>query len=158
MLISTLRPRGELNIKLFGPDGELKLDRTEYNKIVDVGLAYITSRMIGTASTVMSHMAVGTTNTAPAAGNTILAAQHADGRRALDNAPGAQSTTTGTNDSVTYICTFPAGNSTGALVEAGIFNDVSAGTMLARTTFGTITKGASDSLVITWKIVMTSAT
>jgi hypothetical protein len=93
----------------------------------------------------MTHMAVGTTSTAPAAGDTALGAEV--GRVALASA-------TSSSNVVTYTATFPAGTGTGALVEAGIFNASSSGTMLCRTTFSVVNKGAADAMSITWTVTV----
>ncbi len=59
------------------------------------------------------------------------------------------------NDAVvTYVCAFSAGEGTGALTEAGIFNASSSGTMLCRTEFNVVNKGASDSMTITWTVTV----
>jgi hypothetical protein len=58
------------------------------------------------------------------------------------------------NNIVTYTATFPAGTGTGALTEAGVFNDSSAGDMLCRTTFSVVNKAAADSMIITWAITI----
>jgi hypothetical protein len=65
-----------------------------------------------------------------------------------------QVTTTVTGDAIQYVATFPAGSGTAALTEAGIFNAASVGTMMARTVFAVINKGALDTLTITWKITI----
>lgn len=145
--------KGVLKLELFGPDGKLKEERIEKNLIVTGGLGFITSKMTGGADNIMSHMAVGTDNTAAATGQTGLVTQLAIVSLDSDN----QATTTTTNDSIEYVATFPAGTGTGDLVEAGIFNAASSGLMLCRTVFATITKGASDSLVVTWKLIFASA-
>jgi len=46
--------------------------------------------------------------------------------------------------------------STGAVVEAGIFNNgtIGQGDMLARTTFPVVNKGADDILAIEWTITL----
>ena len=75
-----------------------------------------------------------------------------DGRVALDSTTIV--TTSVTNDSIQYVATFPAGTATAGLQEAGIFNASSAGTMLCRTVFAVINKGALDTLTITWKITV----
>jgi hypothetical protein len=148
MLTDEIIGKGTLTIQLFDADGNLKDQREEENLVVTVGLGHITSRLIGVAQNIMSHMAVGTTNTAAAAGNTTLAAETA--RVALDSLTVV--TTTVTNDTLQAVATFPAGTGTGALVEAGILNASSVGVMLNRTVFSVINKGALDSLVITWKV------
>ena len=141
--------RGSVNFKLLGPDGRTLLEKHDPNLVVTAGLGFVTSRMSGVASAVMSHMAVGTSNTAAAMGQTALVAEVA--RVALDST--TQVTTTVTNDSIQYVATFPAGTGTGALQEAGLLNNSSGGTMLCRTVYSVINKGALDSLVVTWKVV-----
>lgn len=114
------------------------------NLVVTAGKNFIASRMIG-STTAMSHMAIGSTNTAAAAGDTGLGGEL--GRVALSS-----SSTTGAV--TTYSATFPAGTGTGAVVEAGVFNASSSGTMLCRTTFAVVNKGANDTLTITWQITI----
>lgn len=114
------------------------------NLVVTTGKNFIASRMTG-STTAMSHMSVGSTSTAAAAGDAALGAEL--GRVALSS-----SSTTGAV--TTYSATFPAGTGTGAVVEAGIFNASSAGTMLCRTTFAVVNKGANDTLTITWQITI----
>lgn len=114
------------------------------NLVVTAGKNFIASRMTG-STTAMSHMAIGSTNTAAAAGDTGLGGEL--GRVALSS-----SSTTGAV--TTYSATFPAGTGTGAVVEAGVFNASSSGTMLCRTTFAVVNKGANDTLTITWQITI----
>lgn len=136
---------GRLVITLTGPDGVVKETREIENLVVTVGKGYIASRMKDATATAMSHMAVGTTNTTPAVGDTTLAAEA--GRVALTS-------TNVVSNAVTYSASFPAGTGTGALVEAGLFNASSSGTMLARTTFLVINKGAADTLGISWTVTI----
>jgi len=149
MLNDSLKTNGTLELKLLDAEGNVK-EQYEHNLVVNAGLAYIISRMYGTAQTVMSHMAVGTGSLAAAAADTALGSQIA--RVALDSSTIV--TTTVTNDSVQYVATFAAGTGTGAITEAGIFNDASVGTMLCRTVFAVINKGTLDTLVITWKVTV----
>ena len=104
---------------------------------------------MGTSEAVMSHMGLGSSSTAAAAGQTALVSQLGS-REALDS-----STVTGS--SVAYVCTFEAGDATGTITEAGIFNAASGGTMLCRSVFSSITKGANDSLNVTWTITVTAS-
>tara|TARA_B100000586_G_scaffold266046_1_gene238592 strand:- start:436 stop:861 length:426 start_codon:yes stop_codon:yes gene_type:complete len=115
------------------------------NLVVTTGKNYVASRMKDATATAMSHMAVGTNSTAAAAGDTALGTEA--GRAALT------STTVSTN-TVTYVGTFAAGTGTGALVEAGILNASSSGTLLCRTVYTTVNKGANDSMTITWVITV----
>ena len=148
MLSETLKPTGELKIVVTDENGKVKEERTEKNLVVTTGLVYIAARMTDTNSpTDMSHMAVGTNNTAAAAGNTALGAEVA--RVALTGAEGAPSTNT-----IVYTASFPAGTGTGALTEAAVLNASSSGTMLCRTVFSTVNKGADDSVTITWTVTI----
>jgi hypothetical protein len=115
------------------------------NLVVTVGKTYIASRMAGTTSTVMSHMAIGTGTATPVVGDTTLGTEA--GRVAL-------SSFTSSNNTVTGTATFPAGTGTGAITEAAILNAASAGTMLCRTTFPVVNKAAGDSIAITWIVTV----
>ncbi len=46
------------------------------------------------------------------------------------------------------------GTGTGALTEAAVLNASSSGTMLCRTVFSAVNKGADDSVTITWTITI----
>lgn len=115
------------------------------NLVVTTGKEYVASRIKDTTATAMSHMAIGTGTTAAAAGDAALVSESA--RTALT------STTVSTN-TVVYVDTFGAGIGTGAITEAGVFNASSSGTMLCRTVFSVVNKGADDSMTITWTITV----
>lgn len=149
MLQDAILAKGVLSLVLTDEFGNVK-QQDEHNLVVNAGLAYIASRMKDTTANVMSHMAVGAGTVAAAAGDTALGSQL--GRVALDSTTIV--TTTATGDSVQYVATFPAGTGTGAVTEAGVFNASSAGTMLCRTVFPVINKGALDTLTITWKVTV----
>lgn len=142
--------KGILNIVLRDENGNVKQEVTVPNLVVNTGLAYIASRMKDTTATAMSHMAVGDGDQAggaanPAAGDTTL--QHELARVSLTS-------TTVTANAVAYVATFGAGTGTGAITEAGILNASSSGTLLCRTEFAVINKGASDSMTITWTVTI----
>lgn len=147
MLTDSIKVTGDVYMVLKGPDGAVKDTREINNLVVTAGKGYIASRMKDASATAMSHMAVGTTNTAAAAGDTALAAEVGSSRTALTSTNVVAAV-------VTYACTFGAGVGTGALVEAGIFNAGAAGTMLCRTVFSVINKAAGDSLLITWTVTV----
>ena len=150
MLDDSLKTKGLVQVQLLDAAGNVKETREFPNLVVNSGLAYIASRMRDATATAMSHMAVGSGNVAAAAADTGLGTQL--GRVALDST--TLVTTTATNDAVQYVATFAAGTGTGAITEAGIFNASTAGTMLCRTVFAVINKGALDTLVITWKVTV----
>ena len=149
--IENLKLTGRLNIELRGPDGALKDQREVDNLVVNSGLAYIASRMVGTAKGVMSHMGLGSGTTAAAAGQTDLVSLLGS-REALDS-----TTLVGDNlNQVQYVCGFEAGDATGAITEAGIFNAASAGDMLCRTTFAVVNKDVNDTMTVTWTITLSA--
>jgi hypothetical protein len=114
------------------------------NLVVTAGKNWVADRM-NNANTVMTHMAIGTGTTAAAAGNTALGTQ-------LDR--NTLTSTTVTNNTIEYACTWAAGDGTGAITEAGIFDASTGGDMLARTVFSVVNKGAADSMTITWTITV----
>lgn len=144
----SIQMKGSLTIELRDEFGVIKDYLYVPNLVVTAGKNVIADRMKGTPTKgAMSHMAVGTGGTAAAAGDTTLGAEVAASRTALTS-------TTVTGNQIAYACTFNAGTGTGSLQEAGVFNASSAGDMLCRTTFTTITKGASDSLTINWTVTV----
>lgn len=145
MTNDNLSVKGKLDIILFDKDGTILDERHIPNLVVSVGNDFIASRMKDASATVMGYMAVGTNGTSASSGDTTLGTESA--RVSLTS-------TTVTNNDVVYVATFPAGTGTAALVEAGLFNAASAGTMLARTTYAVINKGAADTLQITWTITV----
>ena len=143
--------KGRLNIVLKGPDGQVKDEETVDNLIVTVGRYHIADQMAAQSEAAMSHMAIGTGTTAAAATDTALETE-------LDRNT-LSSTTQGTStdaNKVTYIGDWAAGDGTGAITEAGIFNSASAGIMLCRTVFAVKNKGAGDTLTLTWVLTISA--
>jgi hypothetical protein len=140
-----IKPTGMLRVVVIGPDGQVKTDETFKNLVVNVGKDFVASRMVAASATVMSHMAIGSGTTAPAAGDTTLDSELGRVTLASSSAAGAV---------VTYTASFPAGTGTGAVTEAGIFNAGVAGTMLCRTVFSVVNKGANDSMSVTWTVTV----
>jgi hypothetical protein len=144
MIRDGLKITGDVEIKLFDKNGDVKDSRTIKNLVVTTGKNFIAARMVGTP-TAMSHMAIGTDATAAVLADTALGTEI--GRVALTSS-------TSTGAVVTHSATFGAGVGTGAIVEAGIFNASSGGTMQCRSTFAVVNKGADDGMSITWTITV----
>jgi len=144
MINDLIKVKGELKLTLTSPQGNVKHEVIVPNLVVTAGKNFIADRLKNN-TTVMSHMAIGTGSTAAAAGNTALGSEA--GRVALT------STTVSTN-SVAYVASFGAGTGTGAITEAGLLNASSSGTLLCRTVFSVINKGANDTLGITWTVTI----
>jgi hypothetical protein len=114
------------------------------NLVVTAGKEWVADRM-NDANTVMTHMALGIGTTAAAAGDTTLDSE-------LDR--NTLSSTTVSTNTIAYGCTWAAGDGTGAITEAGLFDAATGGDMLARTVFSVVNKGSSDSITITWTITI----
>jgi hypothetical protein len=134
---------GKLTIKKFNSNNELVQEIEVPNLIVTSGKNYIANRLTSSSPTIMSHMAVGSTSDSPNLTQTALLGQL--GRTALTS-----STLSGS--SIVYVGVFGPGVGTGSIVEAGIFNASSGGTMLCRTTFPVIIKSITDSIAISWTV------
>lgn len=148
MVEETIKLKGNLHIVVRDEQGNIKEEREEKNLVVTAGLNHIASRLADSSSpTRMGYMELGTGTTSAAAGDTTLQTAISGSRTALTSfsASGAVATA---------VATFGAGTGTGAVTEAGIFNASSSGTMLCRTVFSVVNKGASDSMTITWTITV----
>lgn len=144
MIRDGLKITGAVEIKLFDKDGNVKDQRNIKNLVVTTGKEFIAARMVGTP-TAMSHMAIGSNNTAADVGDTALGTEL--GRVSLASA-------SATGAVVTYTATFGAGVGTGAVVEAGILNNSSGGTLLCRSVFPVVNKGADDGMSISWTVTV----
>jgi hypothetical protein len=151
MLNDKLKLSGRVGIVVKDKNGKIKEKREETNLVVNTGLNYITSRMKDATAGVMSHMALGTGTTAAAAGDTDVETI-AGSREALDSGSPTVSTNT-----INYVCSFEAGDVTGAITEAGIFNASSGGTMLCRVVFSALNLTSSDSISVDWTITLSAS-
>jgi len=145
MINEQIKATGELSIILLDKNNIVKQSLQIPNLVVTVGKEFIASRMIDALADVMSHMAVGISNIDLAAANTTLADE-------IDRVELTSSVRT--NNTIRYTATFPPESGTGALTEAGIFNDSSSGTMLCRTTFLVVNKDDEDTLTINWDVTI----
>jgi hypothetical protein len=145
--LENLKANGQLRIVVTAADGSIVEDKTVKNLVVDTGLNFIVKRMKDTTADVMSHMSLGTGTTAAAAADTTLQTELAGSRVSLTS-------TSVTANQITYIASFAAGVGTGAVTEAGIFNNTSGGTMLCRTVFPVVNKQAGDSMTVTWTVTV----
>jgi hypothetical protein len=135
--------KGKVEVRLNG-----EVVREIDNLVVTTGKGFVAASMLKTTSNspaAMTHMAIGSNTTDPAAGDTTLGTEL--GRVALTSAAVSGAV-------VTYIATFPAGTGTGAVVEAGILNAASAGTLLCHTEFDVVNKGSADAITITWTVTV----
>ena len=149
MINENLKLRGDVAIVLKDKNGKVKDSRVIHNLVVNSGLTFICSRMGSTSAGVMSHMALGSGTTAASSGQTDLVSILGS-REALDS-------TSASSNTITYVSSFEAGEGTGAVTEAGVFNAASSGTMLCRTVFAVVNKQADDTMSVTWTITLTAS-
>jgi hypothetical protein len=123
-------------------------ERVVENLIVNVGKAQVSGLIGGVVTGTFGYVALGTGTTAPASTDTALQSEVV--RVSSTN---SQVTTNVTNDTLQLQATFNF-TASYAITEAGIFNASTGGTMLARQTFGAINVASGDSIVITWKVVV----
>ena len=139
---------GQVEITLYGADGEVKDHRSVHNMVVATGREIIASLLAGdNAYTRPSKMQVGTGTRTPDLTDVALQNPIASAKIALDNGNGTR-----TNNSVTYTATFNPGVGSGAITEAAVMNDNS--TLLNRTTFAVVNKAAADTLTINWTVTI----
>jgi len=148
-----IQMRGCYEIELLNAENkEVVARRKVDNVVVTSGRRYVLSRLVSSApqTDVMNAIAVGTSTTAPATGDTVL------GSEALRIAIASFDTTnlTANPPSWTAQATFATNQANTTLGEAGLFNSTSANvqTMLSHVTFATINKTTSNTLAISYTI------
>lgn len=146
---TAIRLYGHWSAKVIGPDGAVKQEFNDSKNVICTNgkefLAnFLQSTVTGAASFDMTHIAVGTDNTAANAADTTLGVETAR----ID-----ATTVSYTSGAIYEITgTFTTGTATGAIVEYGILSSSSAGTMLSRNVESVINVGASDQLIVTAQI------
>lgn len=139
--------KGKVTVCLRGPDGRIK-ERYD-NLIVTTGRHHVADQLVAQVQGAMSHMAIGTITTPQELTDVALGGEiHRKPFTSKTQGSGADA------NKVVYICEWPAGEGSGAITEAGLFNSSTAGIMLCRTTFPVKNKGTSDSLTLTWTITI----
>lgn len=142
-----LRVKGSFEGLLLRGNGDVECVRKD-NLIVDVGFKFVADALclVSSRPSVLSHIAVGSGTTAPAAAQTALTTEML--RKAAAYSYNASTKV------VTLTTTFNAGEATGAITEAGILNAATAGILLDRLVFPVINKGAADTFVATFTITL----
>lgn len=131
-----------VHIVLRDKDGNIKDERNIHNTVTTAGKNMIADRLLASPTLgVPTHMAIGTGSPAANALGTEL------DRNALTskNRSGAV---------VTFVADWAAGDGTGAITEAGIFDAASTGNMHMSQSFSVVNKGASDVLSISWTLTV----
>lgn len=136
---SEIRLDGVFLLTLNKANGE-SITICKHNLITTIGFDFICD-CIGNPSNrpnVMGYIGLGAGSAAPAESQTTLTSE-------IRRLPATYSHTAGTKV-FTMSAIFNAGVGTGAIAEAGIFNDSTGGVMLDRVSFAVINKGVDDTL------------
>lgn len=125
-----------------GLTGQIKAQRRKWNTVTTAGKNGIADQILASPTlNKPTHMAIGTGTPSGTALGTEL------DRNALT------SKTRSTNV-VTMQGDWAAGDGTGALTEAGVFDAAAAGNMWLSTSYSVVNKGASDVLQIIWTLTI----
>ncbi len=144
--------KGEFRVEHFR-DGKLLSDTGWIkNTITNVSFAVFSGLAGNTGSqTAFTYLALGTSNTAPAASQTALVAETVVSGLTRASATVSRVTTTQTNDTLQLVNTWTAGGSA-TIEEVGVFNAASVGTMGARGLTTTKSLVTNDQITVTYKI------
>ena len=139
MIQESMQLYGAMTLIVHRANGEVETVHKD-NIIVNVGFDFIADAIGKSVSrpNVMGFIALGTGTTAAAATQSALVTE-------LDRNAATYAHTAGTK-TFTFTADFLAGDGTGAITEAGVFNAASAGIMFDRVVFPVVNKGADDSL------------
>lgn len=151
-MVSRFGLKGRVEIKLTGPDGNTKEHRVikDYRKfpntVTTFGDKLVANRLSGASLSAPSHMAIGTGTGGTSSYNSLVTE--------LDrNALTSTTQGTGGNDNdVIYVGDWAAGDGTGAITEAGVFNASSGPGMMVYSSFSAVNKAAGDTLQINWTV------
>jgi hypothetical protein len=139
---------GKVNVRLelFDANGNLKSMQEVHNAVQTAGKYGIADQVIASPTlTKPTHCELGTGT----GGTTTLNAYISGSRTAFTSKTRA-------NNVVTMVTDFPAGTGTGSVTEAGIFDSATqnGGNMWMYASFTAVTKGANDTLKITWTLTI----
>ena len=141
--------RGKVHYVLRGPDGKVKATHdTVMNTITALHDCLVADRLAGGSDTLITHGKLGT-GSGQEASDTDLDTPCSGARTAIDSL--TQGTGGDDNDAIVVV-TFGAGVDTGTITEAGLFTHLSNAVMQCYDDSLNVTKGADDTLEITWTI------
>lgn len=130
--------KGHVAFELRDKDGNLKDEWEVDNVVTTAGKNGLADQMLAApALNKPTHMALGTGSPSATALGTEI------DRNAL-------ATKTRSNAVITFTASWAAGDGTGTLTEAGVFDAASAGNMWCSTSFAAKPKAAGDTLSATW--------
>lgn len=145
-----IKLRGCIELALYGPNKELIEYRKNHNVVVTAGRSWVLSRIMSQnpSTDTIKFIAVGTSTTAPATGDTALVSEAQRDSIVTFITGGLASNPPFWQAQVT----FATNEANTTLGEAALFDSSAAGTMLSRVTYATINKTTSNTLAISYTI------
>jgi hypothetical protein len=137
---------GQVNIVVTDKDGKVKQIVDVPNLVVTTGRNHIAARVSGTFTgegAPISHIGFGTSTITPVLSDTNIFS-------ILGTRMPATITYTAGSNTITTSASFTG--TAGNITEAGMFNALTGGTLICRTTFGAVPVLSTDGLAIIWTI------
>jgi len=147
----SIQLKGSVKVQLFDENGNLKQGHEDHNLIVTIGKSYLATWLAAATQSTkfMSYIALGAGVSGPSSSDTVLGSEFTGGGNVR-----VQGTLTPSSNTWNNTATFAPGNCTGAVTEAGLFSDLTVGTLFARQVFGVYTKAAGDTLTVSWTVTI----
>ena len=133
--------------------GYLKEERDGPNTVTNLGIAEIVKLACSESADCWTHIAIGSSATAPQEDQTTLLAEitSAGGERDASTVSSEQVNTADDTIQLQSGWNFTADMT---VQESGVFNAGSGGVMLCRQTFAALPVDSGDSLTVTWKVTL----
>ncbi len=146
---------GHFTLVVYDEYGVVKQYQQTDNLVVDTGLDCMGDLVFGTTlctgEAFFNHIEIGTGSTAPVIANTAIETPIGGCARVLDATVAGTSATPG-EITATVESTFSGATCAATVTEAGVFDALTVGNMIARSTFAGVTVGAADTLTVTYNI------
>lgn len=146
---NVIRVMGRYIAQLYGPDGFLKQEVIGKNVVCTNGKEFLASFLysaaLAAATNTCKYIAIGSDATAEAASNTAMGTE-------LSRHTGTVSYVS--NQIFQVKATFATGSGTGSIYEYGLLSSNTGGTLISRDTEALITKGANDTLTVTYQLTI----
>lgn len=150
--MESIKTKGIIRFEIKGVNGEVRDSWIVENLTTTVGKAQAALLYGDASATPFTYIALGTSSTAPATGNTALGAEITTNGLQRASATVSQVTTTTTNDTLRLVKAFTASGSH-TVEEIGYFNASSSGTMGGRALTGTKTLVSGEVITATYDII-----
>lgn len=141
MIIDNLTIKGTPTFTHLSETGEVLNKFTVSNLVTNDGRNMMAYRLISNGTSVLSSMAIGTSNYPVSVSNSGLGGEIA---RVFFT------TYSVTNNTLNVKATFGPGVGTGTISEAGVFNSNSGAFMFSRVVFAPFVKAAGDTVIVDW--------